>query len=294
MAIKNFIVYGLSGSGLQTALRAFGEFGYSAVTGVELTNVTGHLELATQAAHKMVIAPRMNPHNANALVALEAGLTALKQHDPELRFLYLSAPTENLVTRYSQASKQHPFLKTTLVEAIEAEQALYQAVKKHADYHVDTSTTTEQELKLKIAKILGLQAEAPPLTIQLISFGFKHGVPLDAELVFDMRFLPNPFYEKSLKPLTGLNQPVQDYVMSFPESRAFEQHWFSMLGVILPAFHKQGKTRVTLAIGCTGGQHRSVTMAERLKQHLGEILPEATCHLLHREQHHWPQSALVL
>ena len=123
----------------------------------------------------------------------------------------------------------------------------------------------------------------------MTSFGFKHGVPTDAELVFDMRFLPNPFYEEALRPLTGLDKPVADYVFMRPEAIQFLETWQTMLTNILPSYQQQGKTRLKMAIGCTGGQHRSVAMTMAIASYLQETFPDFNVRVDHREQSHWPQ-----
>lgn len=244
--------------------------------------------MAETEGQPIALSPELNPYEMSAS-QVKAQLETLKQRYPELKLLYLSTPTETLIQRYSAAEKRHPFEKAGLKDAIDQEQLLYSTLKPLSDYHIDTSTTTDRELTLKIAKVLKIDMGAQAMTVHLKSFGFKHGVPTDAELVFDMRFLPNPFYDESLRPLTGLDKPVKDYVFGFPETKEYLKHWQSLVAHSLPLYQQQGKTRVTIGIGCTGGQHRSVAMTMALSEFLKETFPGYDVRVAHREQNHWPQ-----
>jgi len=227
-----------------------------------------------------------NPDEAQALIA------AVKEQYPALRTLYLSTPTPTLLQRFAKAEKSHPYHQGgSLKDVIDQEQALYRCLKPLGDYHIDTSTTTAGELGLKIAKILNIDVGVQPMSLHLVSFGFKHGVPTDAEMVFDMRFLPNPFYDEALRPFTGLDASVKDYIFGFPEAGEFLQYWQNMMAHVLPMYQKQGKTRVSIAIGCTGGQHRSVAMTMALAEFLKTTFPEFEVATSHREQSHWPKKS---
>jgi len=284
----SFLVYGPSGSGVHTTLKAFREFQYQTFAGVPLATLGAYLNIAQTDAVPAAMSPNLDPYAitpANAQTAFEN----LKKSYPDLKLLYLSTPTDALISRYTAAEKKHPYDKTGLREAIEIEQLLYQVLKLLSDYHIDTTTTTDRELGLKIAKILDIPMAVHPMTVTLTSFGFKHGIPPDADMVFDMRFLPNPFYDETLRPQTGLDKPVQDYVMGFPEVKTFLTQWQDLIAHVIPLYQREGKTRLQIATGCTGGQHRSVAMTLALAAFLKSTFPDADIRVVHREQSHWPQ-----
>ncbi len=289
----SFILYGPIGAGISTALKSFLEYRYVTVGGVTPASVDTILTMAHQEHRPAAIALALPPNEVSA-EDVTRQLQALKATHANLKFLYLSCPTDVLMQRFAATEKAHPYEKEGgIMATLEAEQLLYRPLKSLSDYHVDTSSTSKQELELKIAKILNIQVGVQPMTITLTSFGFKHGVPTDAEMVFDMRFLPNPFYDESLRPLTGLDKPVSDYVFQFPETHDFLTHWQNLLTQSLPMFQQQGKTRLNIAIGCTGGQHRSVALTMALAQYLQEQFPTFTLRVVHREQTHWPKKTAL-
>ncbi len=284
----SFLVYGPHGSGLTTALQAFREFGYMTVSGAALNGLEQLLAMAQAENRPAALSPEINPQRVSPEEALSQ-LKSLKVTHPDLKFLYLSTPSEVLLQRFSASEKSHPYEKDSRLSAIDHEQMVFSALKTLSDYHIDTSTTSSRELRHKIAKILKIDLALMPMVVTLASFGFKHGVPSDAEMVFDMRFLPNPFYDERLRPQTGLDQDVKDYIFSFPETEVFLTHWQNLLAHSLPLYQKQGKTRITIGIGCTGGQHRSVAMTMAISEFLKQAFPDYQVHVVHREQHHWPK-----
>lgn len=226
-------------------------------------------------------------------------LAQLKERLGDVKVLYLSSPITTLSQRVASQEMPHPYEQLiqllnwgeTLSYWLNQEQDLYKALKPLTDYHIDTSAIAPRELFHKVAKVLNKPMEAPPLSVEIVSFGFKNGVPSDCDLVFDVRFLPNPFYEPELRPMSGLDKPVSDYVMKFPETQTFMKHWYELIAHTLPLYQKQGRTRLTIAVGCTGGQHRSVALAHSLGQYLTQHYPDFKAHVTHRERQKWPQSA---
>lgn len=284
--LPSFLVYGPVGAGISTALRCFKEFNYLTLHGVAPQQLERYLLLAETGESPVAVAPAINPYEVTPSET-QTVFEQIKSRFPELKLLYLSTPTPTLIQRFAAAEKHHPYEQNGIHETIEQEQALYQALKPLSDYHIDTSSTNTTELGLKIAKVLNIDTGIQPMTVHLTSFGFKHGLPPDAELVFDMRFLPNPFYDETLRPQTGLDKAVQDYVFGFPETHAFLTHWQNLLSHTLPLYQRQGKTRLTIAIGCTGGQHRSVAMTMALAEYLRQTFPDYDIRVVHREQNHW-------
>lgn len=290
MDVKNlsFLVYGPIGSGLTSVLKAFREFGFITISGISMNAMDSYLMIGEAESRDVAISPAINPYETDSKEVKEVFET-LKQRNPHLKLLYISTSSEVLVQRFSATEKQHPYQRYGIQDVIEKEQELYGSLKLLQDYHIDTSSLTESELRFKIAKILGIDAGSQPMIINITSFGFKHGVPLDAEMIFDMRFMPNPFYDEVLRPQTGLDKPVKDYLFNLPEVREFLTNWQNLLVYSLPLYQKQGRSRMTIGIGCTGGQHRSVVMAVQLAELLSITFPDYEINVIHREQHHWPQ-----
>jgi RNase adapter protein RapZ len=286
----SFLVYGPVGAGLTTALRYFRDFQFLTVGGVAPNLMDRYLMVSETGEKPVAITPDIDPFEITPS-EVQSAFESLKAQYPGLKLLYLSCPTEVLIQRFAAAEKKHPYEQNGIKDAVEREQLLFQALKSLSDYHIDTSSTSDTELRLKIAKILGINAGVQPMTVHLTSFGFKHGVPTEAEMVFDMRFLPNPFYDEALRPFTGMDQAVKDYVFSFSETHEFLTHWQNLLAHSLPMFQKQGKTRLTIGIGCTGGQHRSVAMTMALSEFLKQTFPDYDIRINHREQAHWPSKA---
>jgi UPF0042 nucleotide-binding protein len=195
---------------------------------------------------------------------LSTALQQLRKTGARVRVLFLEASDEVLVRRYENTRRRHPMSGADRVsEAIERERALLDAVKSEADVVVDTSDLNVHQLRDRLLDLFAREAEVP-LQTNVVSFGYKHGLPLDVDLVFDCRFLPNPHWVDELRPLTGLDEPVRQYVASQPETGPFLDRLDSLLELLLPAFVKEGKSYLSIGVGCTGGTHRSVYVAEEL------------------------------
>ena len=207
------------------------------------------------------------PGGANVSELLSA-IADLRATGARVRILFLEASTATLVRRYESTRRRHPFGDAGLTEAIEGERVSLEAVKAEADVAIDTSDLNVHELRDRLVDLFGDESPAGTMTTQIVSFGYKHGLPIDVDLVLDCRFLPNPHWVDELRPLTGLDAPVRDYVLEQPLTNAFLERLERMLGLLLPAYVREGKSYLTIAFGCTGGQHRSVAIAEAT----GEIL----------------------
>lgn len=194
-----------------------------------------------------------------------------KQKDAgkELEILFMDASDNALVKRYKETRRVHPLAPEGRVEdGIRLEREMTRGIRNSADYVIDTSNLLTRELKEELDRIFVQNKEYNSLMITLLSFGFKYGIPTDADLVFDVRFLPNPFYVDELKKKTGNDKEVQDFVMQFPESKEFLDKLEDMLKFLIPNYVKEGKYQLVIAIGCTGGQHRSVTLANALYERM--------------------------
>lgn len=248
-----------------------------------------------------VIRPVVFPGDQDLLASLPTWLEAAKAQRPGLKVLWLEAKPAILCGRMLEAQRRHLLESEIagLAEAIRQEQALLAPFRSVKDYAIETSGLTPTEMQAKVARILGIALDRQePLQIYVTSFGFKRGLPADADLVADVRFLTNPFYEESLRPFTGKDAPIAEYLNQFSETQAFLSQWQSLLQLLIPAYFREGKTRLTVAFGCTGGQHRSVYMAESIAGFLrhyasaqqGSLVPINVC-VVHREAQHWPANS---
>ena len=194
-------------------------------------------------------------------------LDELRATRRRVRVVFLDAPDEVLVRRYEGTRRRHPLAARGVEESIADERRLLETVRERADLLVDTGELNSNQLRSRVLEVFG-DVETPHMQTSVISFGYKHGIPLDVDIVFDCRFLPNPFWVEELRSFSGLEQPVRDYVLGQPESLAFLEKVDDLLTSILPAFVREGKSYLTVAMGCTGGRHRSVTLAEALAARL--------------------------
>jgi UPF0042 nucleotide-binding protein len=304
MGVENspalFLVLGPAGAGITTALDSFNRFGFLQVAGLSATGSTSILKklIENDSLSRIAFSLTFNPEEAQQQEHCLALVNSLLESFPQLNLLLLDAPENTLIQRYLDSGKTHPLDAGShsqgLEKAVQTDKKIFKDFRGLKNtignryYSIDTSTTYPKELHHKIAKILGIESENTEFTVYLTSFGFKNGIPLDAELVFDMRFVTNPFYIPELRPLTGMDQSVVDYIFSFPESKIFLDQWTALMKTTLPLYRQQGKMRVAVAIGCTGGQHRSVCMTQALGKYLKDTFPEYNVVIRHREQASWP------
>ncbi len=256
------IVTGVSGAGGSTAADTFEDLGWFVIDNLPpaLISKVAELVQAPGASTERVALVVRTEHYLDELIrALEHLRTTAR-----VRVLFLEASDEVLVRRYENTRRRHPLGDVDRVsEAIARERELLDPVKAMADVVVDTSDLNVHQLRDRLVDLFAHEAETPMQT-SIVSFGYKHGLPLDVDLVFDCRFLPNPHWVDDLRPLSGLDQPVRDYVCAQPETGEFLAKLDDLLGLLLPAFVKEGKTYLSIAVGCTGGRHRSVVVAEEL------------------------------
>ena len=256
------LIGGVSGSGKSVALAALEDSGYYAVSNLPLTQLPGllsHLEAAKQQHVAIVLDVKTEP----GLAGLSDTIEKARQNGWKVRFLYLDAKTDTLVKRFSETRRRHPFSgnERTLTEAIEFERKVFADVRSLA-YSFDTSDLSAAALRSWIKDFASV--DSSKLTLLFQSFGYKHGIPLDADLVFDVRCLPNPHYEPALAMLTGRDSPVVAYLQNYPEVERMYQDIHDFVANWLPDYARDNRNYLTVAIGCTGGQHRSVYLAERL------------------------------
>ena len=273
------IVTGLSGAGKTETMKALEDLGYFCIDNLPpslLTQLSQLPALAADSHERIAIA--MDVRGRSMFTDLFAALDVLRSDGVLHKILFLDCADDLLVRRYSETRRRHPVREGhSLYEQIAAERRLLSKVRERADLVLDTTRINPRELKIRLGRLVLNQEVSIGIDIDVMSFGFKHGVPLDADLMFDVRFLPNPYYDTELRPLTGLDKPVADYIFLQPETNLFIDEICPLIERWIPLHAASGKARLTIALGCTGGQHRSVAIAEcvskRLTKHFTHVLP---------------------
>lgn len=271
------LVTGMSGAGRSTVSAALEDVGWFVIDNlpVELIVRVSELAYGAKPEHRGVafIVGRSGQVQTEALLATEKELAGL--HD-RVQILFLDAPDDVLIARYEANRRRHPFPGATLAESLATERALLQTIRDAADLVIDTGPLNPNQLRRRIAESFGADGGTGEMKVSLMSFGYANGIPRDVDLVFDCRFLPNPHWIEELRPLSGLDQPVADYVLGQEAAQHFLADVTGMLAWQIPAFVAEGKSYLSVAIGCTGGRHRSVAIAEEIRRRLG--VPHAVFH----------------
>jgi UPF0042 nucleotide-binding protein len=270
MPERIIIVTGLSGSGKSTAIKVFEDLGYFCVDNMPVALLSKFLELMDRAQELDKVALGMDIRDKEFVRTYPSVFSGLIRGGNNLKILFLEASEETLIQRYALTRRKHPLATDGKIvsEAIREERERLADLKDLADWVVDTSKYNIHRLKAEIARLH--EGTAAQMNVILLSFGFKHGLPREAELVMDVRVLPNPFFVDDLKELDGRDGRVQEWIMAKEESREFMDRLTGFLSFLIPKYFREGKRSLTVAVGCTGGQHRSVMAAERLKKALEE------------------------
>lgn len=265
------IITGMSGAGKTVAIQSFEDMGYFCIDNMPPSLIPKFWELIKESGKVTKIALVVDLRSRSFFEEIQSMLIDIENTNfIDTRMLFLDASDNELVSRYKETRRAHPLAMDGLVtEGIRKERAILNDLKTRASIVIDTTTLTPRQLREKINQEFRASHETG-FRIEILSFGFKYGLPIDADIVIDVRFLPNPHYIPELRPLTGKDEPVYEYVMSFPETEEFYQQFSTLLQTIMPGYVKEGKSSLTVAIGCTGGQHRSVALSERI----GAVLAE--------------------
>jgi UPF0042 nucleotide-binding protein len=267
------IITGLSGAGKSYAIKCFEDMGFFCVDNLPTTLIPTFAELIARSRHDVQrVALGVDVREGEYLSHLLEALHELKRRGHTVEVLFLEARDEVLVRRYHESRRRHPLgAEGNVLDAIRAERKAMAHMREMADRIIETSDQTVHQLKALLAELYVTPRARGGLTVSLVSFGFKHGIPFDADLVFDVRFLPNPHFVEGLRPLDGREPRVRDFVLNHGEARELLHRLRELLEFLLPFYQREGKAYLTVAVGCTGGRHRSVTFVEELRHHLESV-----------------------
>ncbi len=267
------IVTGMSGAGKSTALKTLEDMGFFCVDNLPVMLIPKFAEIAHDDKLEVDnVAIGVDIRSGDALSELSMCLEGMKNHNYNYEILFLDANEEALVKRYKETRRNHPLSKGGRInEGIVAERAKIEFLKQRADYIIDTSGLLTRELKVELDKIFVNEEAYNNIIITVMSFGFKYGIPRDSDLVYDVRFLPNPYYDLELRPLTGNDEKVAHVVSNCEEYKEFMDKLCDMVKFLIPYYKREGKNQLVISIGCTGGKHRSVTVVKELYSQLKEL-----------------------
>jgi len=280
------ILTGESGSGKSSAMRHLEDLGFYCIDNVPpdlLKNLIRLIDDNSEIDKAVLVMDIRNPSFRNNAAEI---LKTVKRDFPQVKIWFFTADKEELIKRFSETRRPHPFERYSpdknLEELIEQEKEVLTPVKEIADKIIDTTAMNTHDLKRFLKEILS--TGKPRIKVTILSFGFKNGVPSSADNVFDVRFLPNPHFIPELRPKTGMDDEVKEFLMSFTETKKLLKYIFDFIKFSLPFYEKEGKSYITYAIGCTGGQHRSVAIAEIIAEKVASSFPDFKVYVEHREQ----------
>ena len=263
------IISGLSGAGKSKTASFLEDAGFYVVDNMPAALIPKFAELcmAGQGRYDRV-ALVTDIRGGQTFEGLFEALDALKRMGCAYKILFVEAGVETIINRYKETRRLHPLAKNgrSLDEAVHREREALSPVRQRAEYIIDTTALSTAKLRGEVLRLFGSGGPAADMTVNVISFGFKHGIPIEADLVFDVRFLPNPFYIKELRDQTGLDEPVYSFVFGYQQTRDFMTHLEHLMGFLLPQYVAEGKTVLVIAVGCTGGHHRSVAITRALAE----------------------------
>lgn len=276
--MKVVIVTGMSGGGKSTALKMLEDMGFFCVDNLPLPLVDRFIQYYAETGgedqRRSPAALGIDARSFTRQEEIGELLERLDRSDVTLKVVFMESSDETLLHRYKESRRSHPLAKDGRIEdGIAREREILRPLRERADYLIDTSRLLTRQLRGLLGDILLSSKDFQNMVITIMSFGFKNGIPADADLVYDVRFLPNPYYVPQLRERTGREKAVQDYVMSDGTARLFEEKWFDLMDFLLPRYQAEGKTQLVIGVGCTGGKHRSVTLAIHLYEHLAGNCP---------------------
>lgn len=264
--MRYVIITGLSGAGKTQAIRSLEDLGFFCVDNLPPALIPKFAELCYQTRGKIdKIALVIDIRGGEFFDELLSSLEALEDEGISLEILFLEASDEALVKRFKESRRRHPLAPDDrVIKGIEEERKRLEEIRIRADYVIDTTNLRPKQLNEELAGLFSVEGKKEGLLISVVSFGFKYGIPLDADLVFDVRFLPNPYYNEALRDYSGENKAVKEYVMKWPDTRKFLDKLNDLVEFLIPRYIQEGKSNLVIAVGCTGGRHRSVIIANAL------------------------------
>ena len=265
------IVSGLSGAGKSVAMNALEDIGFFCIDNIPVALLPRIVDFALQGENQLNrVAVVMDVRGVRSIEKLQDALADLDEKKIDYDILFLDANDAAIQRRYKETRRRHPLMSDgmTIEQAMHREQELLRPLREHADFVIDTTLMPAAKLRNELYGLFGDKSARGKLSVNVVSFGFKYGIPLEADLVFDVRFLPNPFYVPELKHKTGMDSEVYDYVFSFPQTKTFIDKLEGMLSFLLPLYAEEGKSTLVIAVGCTGGHHRSVSVARCIASYL--------------------------
>ncbi len=280
------IITGMSGAGKTSALHIFEDIGYYCVDNIPSSLLSTLYSLCLNSKDEMMkrVAVVVDVRGTENFNDLYADVEQFKNEKESVSILFFDAKIDRLIIRYKETRRRHPLsgrIKDgSVMEAVEYEKALLLPIKKIADFKIDTTYMSNKQLRERVMSMF-MEDASQSLMMTFMSFGFKYGIPLEADLIIDVRCLPNPYYIPNLKPLTGLDKEIRDYVLNSEDTQEFVSRVLSMLDFSVPLYLKEGKSELVIGIGCTGGKHRSVTIASLLEDHF--VQKGYRCVIQHRD-----------
>ena len=266
------IISGLSGAGKTSALHVLEDIGYYCVDNIPASLLSTLYTLCLNSTNESMkrAAVVVDVRGNDNYEQMNNQIEDFKKSHSDVKILFIDARSDVVIMRYKETRRKHPLSQRlrdgTVTEAVEFEKALLTPIKRAADYHINTTYMSNKQLRERVLSLF-MEDATGSLTLTFMSFGFKFGIPLEADIVFDVRCLPNPFYIPELKELTGLDKQVRNYVLCSTDTQQFIQHTLDLLDFSVPLYQKEGKSELVVGIGCTGGKHRSVTVAMQLQEH---------------------------
>ncbi|SFH62385.1 RNase adapter RapZ [Pisciglobus halotolerans] len=282
-SLQLVVITGMSGAGKTVAMQSFEDMGYFCMDNMPPSLLPKFWDIVRESGKLTKIALVIDLRSRAFFDDLLPALDSIDNTSfVTTKILFLDASDEELVSRYKETRRTHPLATNgRIIEGIKKERALLEGIKGRAQKIIDTTDLSPRKLREEIQEDF-MSKDTETFRVELVSFGFKYGLPIDADVVMDVRFLPNPHYIDNLRPMTGQDRPVYDYVMQQPETELFYKKFVDLLDLILPGYKKEGKTSVTIAIGCTGGKHRSVALVERIGRKIKS--DEYPTHITHRDK----------
>jgi len=280
------IITGMSGAGKTTALHVLEDIGYYCVDNIPASLLPMLYTLCSKSEDENMrrVAVVVDVRGTENYKMMNIAIEQFKSAHEDVKILFFDAKTDVIIMRYKETRRRHPLAERlkdgSVADAVEFEKALLISVRNLADYIVDTTYMSNKQLRERIMNLF-MEDATKALTLTFMSFGFKYGIPLEADMIIDVRCLPNPFYLPDLKPKTGLDKEVRDYVLNSEETQEFVKRTLNLLDFSVPLYLKEGKSELVVGVGCTGGKHRSITVARELEQHFADL--GYRCLIQHRD-----------